>query len=1100
MQNNYPRIYSLSTISIKQHFNADYLFHPYRTDFSGESGSGKSMIADMIQLVLVGSSEFKSATEGNKQRDVKGMLITKKGHSSSRGYIFLNIEVSPKKYFVIGVYIEGTSNAAEMFIIQNGYDWDVLTTLNKPVFNKDLIIDNKIDTLKNLCERVEFARMKSFRRKDYHQILYDNAILSLDLTKDETLKTYANILRSFSRGKGFKTESEDLKKFLFGDDEKNAIIEKYNEEVENISNDFHEHKRYSQEIELINDKQVLLKTVLEKQKNYKTIYTKYLVKKFSYWNTFKKKTTTKKLKIAKELNLKKNELQFLENEILKLKIEDFKELLGVMKKVIKLTGKNEDKIDIAKQFVDIGQSKLQIEIVEKWLSSHDNNIEKVTKWFASQRQENNNKSALQEFTKYLTTNNILDAFKASNWLTDYKEESKEHSKKIKGLEKDIAELESLSRFSDLNNPESLVNWAVDNLDFPLSHILESILIYFQKYGKVKPSEENSKRYVPFPEQLFRNIDSNIKDKSEHGFWLNLDGVYEFITYSEHRALNVQDPNDILESLSKLKEGVEEKLSKLITKKQNIENLKSALFEYSNLEMHIDLFKRKDELLNFKIDNSLEDLSEDSFKLHMQAHKNKTNILKKYNSLQKEYEEFTIRKSLLENHQKRIKQILSDLFEDDIPINIQLIEERIASEKPHLAEQEKILKDKNFDEKLFFETYSKDIANKSRLAFLNLKHQLLDAIKELDRDIGQKEEQLTLAQEQIDETKQSNEQLFKSKINFDENIEEALDPDNGGNNSFQVKANKAQLAYIEYLKIITKDLPYDETASIGQLANYLLPTVFPTTKVNEDLIENDIVERLNKLTQDIQEIGSRKVEILGSIFNDVYKVYTGYLTKINEIDSYLKKGNRGITGGNKASLTSKKSIHYPENWLTTFRKQLHNQLNYTGLFSELREEIDINEMMIKAFQKLGGSTKVEPEDLMNPKSYFDLVFELKLENEEVNSGSNGQTYAANALLCLARLSLIEEKDKEGLKIMPIDEAEGLGSNYDMLHELAKKEKYQIITMAIETAGEITENGQYIYIMNENNLANVDSFVPPLGIFSEEVTEDIDEYIQSLSDNE
>src|SRR5690606_22029124 len=156
--------------------------------------------------------------------------------------------------------------------------------------------------------------------------------------------------------------------------------------------------------------------------------------------------------------------------------------------------------------------------------------------------------------------------------------------------------------------------------------------------------------------------------------------------------------------------------------------------------------------------------------------------------------------------------------------------------------------------------------------------------------------------------------------------------------------------------------------------------------------------------------------------------------------------------------------------------------------------------IKAFQKLGGSSKVEPKDLMNPTSYFDLVFELKLENEDVNSGSNGQTYAANALLCLARLSLIEEKGKEGLKIMPIDEAEGLGSNYDMLHDLAKKEQYQIITMAIETAGEITDNGQYIYIMNGNNLANVDSFVPPLGIFSDEITEDIEQYIQSLSDNE
>ena len=334
----------------------------------------------------------------------------------------------------------------------------------------------------------------------------------------------------------------------------------------------------------------------------------------------------------------------------------------------------------------------------------------------------------------------------------------------------------------------------------------------------------------------------------------------------------------------------------------------------------------------------------------------------------------------------------------------------------------------------------------------------------------------------------------------ENIEETENPDDGGHTSVQNKANRAQQAYSEYLKIITKDLPYDESASIGQLANHLLPTVFPSSKVDEDLISNDIVDRLSKLTQDIQEIGSRKVDIIGSVFNDVYNVYRGYLTKINEINDYLKKDNKEITGGNKASLTFKKSIHYPENWLSTFRKQLQNQMNYTGLFSDLRDEIDINKMMIKAFQKLGGSTIVEPEDLMNPTSYFDLNFELKLENEDVNSGSNGQTYAANALLCLARLSLIEEKGKEGLKIMPIDEAEGLGSNYDMLHKLAEKEQYQIITMAIETAGEITENGQYIYIMNENNLANADSFVPPLGIFSDDVTEDIEQYIQSLSDNE
>ena len=38
----YPRIYSLSTIGIIHHQKNDYIFHPYCTDFIGDSDSGKS--------------------------------------------------------------------------------------------------------------------------------------------------------------------------------------------------------------------------------------------------------------------------------------------------------------------------------------------------------------------------------------------------------------------------------------------------------------------------------------------------------------------------------------------------------------------------------------------------------------------------------------------------------------------------------------------------------------------------------------------------------------------------------------------------------------------------------------------------------------------------------------------------------------------------------------------------------------------------------------------------------------------------------------------------------------------------------------------------
>ncbi|PJR03553.1 hypothetical protein CDL10_02745 [Avrilella dinanensis] len=1058
------------------------------------------MIADMIQLILVSSSEFKSATDGNKDRDVKGMLLASTGKLSLRGYVFLNVEIRPKKYIVIGVYIESTSNVAEMFIIQNGYDWEELTPLNMPIFTKDLIINDKVDTLNNLCEKIDFARMKSFKRRNYHQVLYNNEILSLDLTKDETLKTYANILRSFSRGKGFKTESENLKKFLFGDDEQNIIMEKYREEVGNISNDFHEHKRYQEEIDLINKKQSSLKNALDKSKIYKSTYSEFLFKRYNYWNTLKRKTVVEQQKAVEELENKKVELKFVENQIKKFKIKDLEELLDKKKTIANLAYKDSYKEEIESKYFNIKQYQTSVETVDNWLTLNDNQLEKVKEWYRFQTKENENKRNLLAFINYLKDNSLINDFDTSNWLIDFEKANENFPIEIEKLEKEIIELESLSKFSDLNNPESLVRWATENLNFPISHTIESILIYFQKYGKAKPSEQNANRYVPFPEKLFENIESKVKDKKDHhGFWLNLDGVYEYIEYSPNHFLNVANVESLIKPLSEIKEGVGKKLNALNKEKSSKEKYKEILFKFNNLQENIDLYKRKEELISFNIEESL-DVSESKFEQFIQLYLDKDNILNQFNLIQKEYEDFLSIKTVIEECNKRIQKLETDLFSNKENIDIESIEKEILLQNKELATQQndlqKLINKFVFDETLLQKKY---LGNQS---LLKGKYELEKECREISDDIQQKENTISISNQELTETEQTFEQLFKHQPEYDENTEEFSNPENGGFNSLKNKADRSKIDYEVVVRKILEEmnLPYDESISIGKLANLILPTVFPTSVVDEDLISSNIADRLSKLTQDIQEIGSRKIEILGSIFNEVYKVYTSYLTKINEIDAFLKKKNKIITGGNRASLTSKKSIYYPDSWLGNFRKQLNTQINNTGLFSELREEIDINKMMIKAFQQLGGSTKVEPEDLMNPKSYFDLEFDLKLENDEINSGSNGQTYAANALLCLARLSLIEEKGKKGLKIMPIDEAEGLGSNYNMLHELAKKEQYQVVTMAIETAGEITDDGQYIYIMNDNNLANIDTYVPPLGIFSNEVIQDIDEYINTKPDNE
>lgn len=117
---NYPRIHSLSTVGLIHHQKNDYLFHHTRTDFMGDSGSGKSIIADLLQLIFVGSTAFKSATATLRdKRDPDGLVLTTPGKGTNIGYAFLNIESAKEQYITIGAYFESTNKGTKPFIVQS---------------------------------------------------------------------------------------------------------------------------------------------------------------------------------------------------------------------------------------------------------------------------------------------------------------------------------------------------------------------------------------------------------------------------------------------------------------------------------------------------------------------------------------------------------------------------------------------------------------------------------------------------------------------------------------------------------------------------------------------------------------------------------------------------------------------------------------------------------------------------------------------------------------------------------------------------------------------------------------------------------------------
>jgi hypothetical protein len=68
-------------------------------------------------------------------------------------------------------------------------------------------------------------------------------------------------------------------------------------------------------------------------------------------------------------------------------------------------------------------------------------------------------------------------------------------------------------------------------------------------------------------------------------------------------------------------------------------------------------------------------------------------------------------------------------------------------------------------------------------------------------------------------------------------------------------------------------------------------------------------------------------------------------------------------------------------------------------------------------------------------------------------------------------------------MPIDEAEGLGSNYDMLSSLAKEFDYQVISLSISPLGKFREGEQYLYMLHKNMEESLDVNNEPFAILCE-----------------
>src|SRR5690606_39944104 len=120
----------------------------------------------------------------------------------------------------------------------------------------------------------------------------------------------------------------------------------------------------------------------------------------------------------------------------------------------------------------------------------------------------------------------------------------------------------------------------------------------------------------------------------------------------------------------------------------------------------------------------------------------------------------------------------------------------------------------FDETLLKEKY---LGNQN---LLKNKYELEKECREISDDIQQKENTISISNQELTETEQTFEQLFKHQPEYDENAEEFSNPENGGFNSLKNKEDRSKIDYEVVVRKILEEmnLPYDESISIGKLAN------------------------------------------------------------------------------------------------------------------------------------------------------------------------------------------------------------------------------------------------------------------------------------------
>ncbi len=1074
----YPRIKRLSTLGIVHHQSFDYDFNPFRTDFVGEGGSGKSMVADILQLIFVGTVAFHSPTQSSKPREPKTMVLKTVGKGTDMGYAFINVEMKKGEFVVIGVYLESTGSS-QSFVIQQGDRFepeDKLVPFSKVLGFLDFLRDDSIlplDDLKNHIFDVRGYVCESWTKLGkFHKLLFDNFIIPVDLSiNQQSLKSYAKIIQAFSRESLDIKKSERIQEFLFGNEREKELGEEFEKAVAELSGDIRQFESNKDEIDRLTHKQTELQELLNLKKERDKTKADYLITKFHYLDQQLELSSNRIIQqfdaFFNNLNKLKNLKNFAETEVEKLKLE---------------TPKLDENFEKASNDKMIWSKKNEdLKKFFSWMQHFDKTGEELSEHYYSYHKIKQDIQRIDHLKSLLKQKGVDTFFGKNNKLNS--STLLNIGETITLIETSLEAKKKLKVLNNLDNPLSLAYWAL-NLKKKLSLKEESVVHKYQNdnISTQEPTKGIYSRYIPEPKLLLENLP--VAKDDENGFWLNLEGVHEYIPYVKEPIFDTGNTDKIKNYFTGQKNTLEKDIKTLEIELKNWQALKNLLNDLDNPSQYLLSWESKDVHSEFDKHELFEESTE-GMKKYLQllnedlqidaGLKNAISIFKKIDGKRTEH-----------------NSIIQGLEVSAKTISIPDIDEEIKS----LTEKYNyVMKTVKYLETLKARITETENLYQSFVAVLqdeSKKGIALEDLQNIDKEIeGIKTDLKKLVEDNPDfrpETKKQGAAI----------VSEVLENKSVHYSDSQKKYSfKYDLVVKELLK--QKENRYLGTDEFRQICSEILP---PEIFSEKDLEDDEIIPRIKKLLEDIniknKKLNIRKLQKLTSIIDKVNAEVSEQIYYSKKIRGFIDSDDKTITGGHRAKLSIFYENSYPRDWMEKFIDEIRKDIKVSsdnnlfeslrGISNDLEKYTSLEEKMQEAFYRCGGSRNVKPKiwELLNPKSYYGLNFTIQSLHGKRNPGSTSQTYAAIALLCISRLSLInrEAKDKvrDGIRFMPIDEAAGLGSNFDMLYDIAKANDYQIISLSI-LPNKVDIHNQYIYLLH-NNLEESDEVnYEPIPIFGD-----------------